>query len=114
MSNKSRYTINKNLCIENKGNSNYLCIYKENEIEYNDIKVNENKIHSIYENFNKIEYEYLKYWFYNKRNKIDLNKNNIIFECIDYLKNKDFYQMSKIDKVLLTIIYSELYRLRTI
>jgi hypothetical protein len=53
----SKLNITNELFIEYKGNNNYICVLKKDKIfNYEDLKINEMKIHSIYENFNKIIY----------------------------------------------------------
>jgi len=106
------YNISPIFTIENYGNSIYHCNYKQFKIEYNEIKMNESRAHSIYENFNKIKYELCKYWFYNHSNIDDKHKIEMSLELIDYLKNKDFFDMNHLDKVLLTILYFELLKLK--
>jgi hypothetical protein len=103
--------INGNLIVETYGNSLYHCNYKSTTIEYPDLKVNETKTHTVYESLNDIEYNILKYWFHNHNNK---NRHNIelAIDCIEYLKNRDFFDMSHFDKVLLMIIYNELKKLQ--
>ena len=76
------------------------------------MKLNETRAHSIYENFNKIKYELFKYWFYNHRSLKDKHKIEMSLDLIEYLKEKDFFDMSHLDKVLLTILYYELITLK--
>jgi len=101
------------LTIENYDDT-YNCMYKDFKIEYSQIKLSESRAHSIYENFNKIKYEICKFWFYNhsKNEKNNNSKIEMTLELIDYLKEKDFFCMNEIDKVLLTILYVELLKLR--
>jgi len=106
------YSISPVLTIENYGNSIYHCNYKQFKIEYNEIKMNESRAHSIYENFNKIKYELFKYWFYQHSNIKEKHKIEMSLDLIDYLKNKDFFDMNHLDKVLLTILYFELLKLK--
>ena len=66
---------------------------------------------SIYENFNEMKYELFKMWVYNDikyRNKIEFT-----LELIEYLKNKEYYTMNDVDKLLLHIIYLELTQIKS-
>jgi len=107
-----KYNISPILTVESFGNSIYQCYYKQFKIEYNEIKMNETRAHSIYENFNKIKYELFKYWFYNHLNLKDRHKLEMSLDLIEHLKDKDFFDMSHMDKVLLTILYFELLKLK--
>ena len=62
-----RVSISSVLSIENVGKAAYKCQYKNHHIEYSELKLNETRAHSIYENFNEIRYELFKYWFYNHK-----------------------------------------------
>ena len=102
------YNILPNLTVEDYGTSMYHCSYKNNTIEYNDIKITDNKAHSIYENFNKIKYEIYKYWFYHRGINSENRRTELLLELLEYLTYKDFFNMEHVDKVLLSIIHQEL------
>ena len=106
------FNISPVLFIENYGNTIYHCNYKQFKIEYNEIQMNETRAHSIYENFNKIKYELFKFWFYNHTDLKEKHKIEMSLDLIDYLKDKDFFDMTHLDKVLLTILYYELITLK--
>jgi hypothetical protein len=103
--------INGNLIVETYGNSLYHCNYKSKTIQYPDLKVNETKTHTIYESLNDIQYNILKYWFYNHNNNKNRYNIELAIDCIEYLKNRDFFDMNHFDKVLLMIIYNELKKI---
>ena len=110
------YNILPNLTVENYGASIYHCCHKQNTIEYLDIKISDNKAHSIYENFNKIKYEIYKYWFINKKYHSDLehSRTDLTIALLEYLAHKDFFHMDHMDKVLLSIIHLELMKMHKI
>lgn len=113
MSSPSKSTrINPNLIIENYGNAVYHCNYKSSTIEYPDLRVSESKSHIVYEELNNIHYKVLKYWFYHHYNNKNRHNVELSIDCIEYLKNKDFFEMNHFDKVLLMIIYNELNKLK--
>lgn len=105
-------TISPSLSITNIGKSKYQCNYKNHTIEYSDVKLNESRIHSIYENFNKIKYELYKIWFYGNIEKTRKCQLELSLELLNFLKNKDFFEMSENEKVLLSIIYTELIKFK--
>jgi hypothetical protein len=106
------YNILPNLTVEDYGTSMYHCSYKNNTIEYTNIKITDNKAHSIYENFNKIKYEIYKYWFFNRENINSENRRTeLLLELLEYLTHKDFFTMEHVDKVLLSIIHQELMKM---
>ena len=112
-----RINISSVLSIENVGKSAYKCQYKNHHIEYSELKLNETRAHSIYENFNEIRYELFKYWFYNHKSyrpstTTEQYKLEMTLDLINYLKDKDFFEMSDIDKILLTILYHEMMRFK--
>lgn len=107
-----KYNISPILTVESFGNSVYKCNYKDFKIEYNEIKLNETRAHSIYENFNIIKYELFKYWFYNHLNSKERYKLEMSLDLLEYLKDKDFFDMNHLDKILLTILYFELLKLK--
>jgi len=119
-SSQGRVNISSILSIENIGKTTYKCQYKNHHIEYNELKLNESRAHSIYENFNEIRYELFKYWFYNHRVSRPSTKSSaseqykleMTLDLIHYLKDKDFFEMSDIDKILLTILYHEMMRFK--
>jgi hypothetical protein len=105
------YNILPNLTVEDYGTSMYHCSYKNNTIEYNDIKITDNKAHSIYENFNKIKYEIYKYWFFHQGINNEHRRTELLLELLEYLTHKDFFNMEHVDKVLLSIIHQELIKM---
>ena len=105
------YNILPNLTVEDYGTSMYHCSYKNNTIEYNDIKITDNKAHSIYENFNKIKYEIYKYWFFHRGETLKNRRTELLLELLEYLTHKDFFNMEHVDKVLLSIIHQELMKM---
>ena len=112
-----RVSISSVLSIENVGKAAYKCQYKNHHIEYSELKLNETRAHSIYENFNEIRYELFKYWFYNHKSfrpstTTEQYKLEMTLDLIQYLKDKDFFEMSDIDKILLTVLYHELMRFK--
>ena len=78
---------------------------RENEITSKDKEV------FIYESLNDIQYNILKYWFYNHNNNKNRYNIELAIDCIEYLKNRDFFDMNHFDKVLLMIIYNELKKI---
>jgi hypothetical protein len=97
------YNILPNLTVEDYGTSMYHCSYKNNTVEYTDIKITDNKAHSIYENFNKIKYEIYKYWFFNRETiKGENRRTELLLE----------FTMEHVDKVLLSIIHQELMKMQ--
>ena len=107
-----KYNISPVLTIETIGNSVYQCNYKSHKIEYNEMKLNETRVHSIYENLNKIKYQIFKFWFYNHRMMKDRFKLEMSMDLLEQLHDKDFYDMSQADKIMLTILYHELMKLK--
>lgn len=105
------YSIFPKLTLEMTGKYDYTCHFKNNSFVYNDLRLTESKVQSIYENFNEMKYELFKMWVYNDikyRNKIEFT-----LEMIEYLKNKEYYSMNDIDKLLLHIIYLELTQIKS-
>jgi hypothetical protein len=107
------YKINMIFSIKLLDKKTCVCYYKREHIKYENLKVTDSLTHTVYESLKDIRYNISKSWFVRKHVH---NKNNvrieICFDIVNYLICKDYFQMNDLDKILISILYTELNKLK--
>jgi hypothetical protein len=116
MKTENEHNISKYFVIEHSDNNENLVFnYKTYKLSYNNIKLAESSSHTIYESLKEIRYHISKQWFTKSYLKKKYNVYmEVCIDCIDYLIDKDYFEMTKLDKLLLIVIFNELNKIKSI